>query len=302
MYIPFWLIIVGAIAAIYFFSKSKRESSTNIPAKSMPNFSYKLDIYLEPWWYKIYKKISNPADEKLWDKETKKKIDNFEKSKDMDSNLYGRRYLFTEYYDSASGLITRFQKVRFWSGEQKFYPVDEFGDRGYIFDEDSSMNASLDETDDARERREQLCVEIGENFIRNDIYDKHIGGPRLEIDYEKENYIFSFPLYEVFNFLFALGTRFHDTEKNRIIKWPDQIEKSFEEHGIRYETQFVYEPEEFDIKKHDADFYEKWGKPKVCLYSSDRSSSSYIKGKEDTHYSVTLQIFRPGENDRIGNQ
>lgn len=303
MYIPTWLIIGVIIVGIYFFSKSRKgkSSSNNMPNIFKQNFSYKLDIYIEPWWYKIYKKVSAPKDEKKWEKETAKKVEDFEKSGDMTANLYGRRYLFTEYYDSVSGLTTRFQRVFFWNGEQKIYPVDEFGDRGYIFDADSSLKAGLDEEDDARERRQKLSVEVGENFIRNDIHDKYIGGPRSEFDYEKENYVFSFPMYEVFNFLFALGTRFHDTEGNTIIKWPDQIEEKFKEHGIKYETQFEYDPTQFDIEKHDATFYEKWGKPKISLSSSDRFASSYLTGAEGTSYSIDLKLFRPGENDRISN-
>jgi len=303
MYIPAWLIVGAIIVGIYYFAKSRKSNSNSntMPNIFKQNFSYKLDIYIEPSWYKIYKKVSDPKDEKKWEKETAKKVEDFEKSGDMTSNIYGRRYLFTEYYDSASGLTTRFQRVFFWNGEQKIYPVDEFGDRGYIFDADSSLKAGLDEEDDARERRQKLSVEVGENFIRNDIHDKYIGGPRSEFDYEKENYVFRFPMHDVFNFLFALGTRFHDTEGNTIIKWPDQIEKKFKEYGIKYETQFEYDPTQFDIEKHDVAFYEKWGKPKISLSSSDRFASTYLTGAEGTSYRIDLKLFRPGENDRISN-
>lgn len=271
-----------------------------IPGVTKQNFSYKLEIYIEPRWYEIYKKISNPKDEEKWEKTTSKKVEDFEKSDDKSSSLWGRRYIFTEYYDSVSGLTSRFQRVLFWNGGQKFYPVDEFGDAGWVFDADSSLKAKIDESDDARESREKLSIEIGENFIRNEIFDKYIGGARSGFDYEKENYLFSFPIQEVFDFLLALGTRFHDTENNTIIKWPDQIEAKFKEHGIKYETHFDHEPKEFNIQEHDAAFYEKWGKPKICLFGGKRFQSSYLIGPDGTHYGIDLKIFRPGENDRIG--
>lgn len=304
MYLPWWLVIIVVIIGVYYFKKTQKVNpSSNTAANFFKhNFSYKLDIYIEPWWYKIYKKVSSPSDEKKWEKETKKKIEDFEKSGDMNSSLWGRRYFFTEYYDSVSGLTTRFQRVSYWNGEQKFYPVAEFGDRGYIFDVDSSLKASIDEKDDERERREKTSVEIGENFIRNDIYDKYIGGPRFGFDYQKEDYVFTFPIHEVFNFLFSLGTRFHNTEDNTIIKWPDQIEEKFNECGVKYETQFEVGPTPFDIEKHDPAFYEKWGKPKVALTSSDRFGGAYLTGREGTSYRIDLKLFRPGENDRISNE
>ncbi len=299
MYIPTWLIIGAIILGIYFFAKAKKKNPTNnnMPEIFKDKFSYKLDIHIEPNWYKVYKKLCNPKSEKKFEKEFGEKI---KKMKEDEFNLYGRRYYFTEYYDSASGLTTRFQRVLCHNGIQYFYPVDEFGDRGYIFDSDSSLNRSIDEDDKKREQREKLSIEIGEDFIRNDIWDKNIGGPKGNWDYEKENYIFSFPLYEIFNFFFALGHRFHDTERNTIIKWPDYIEQKFKETGIEYEKIFDFEPTLFDIEKHDKDFFEKMGKPKIALSSSDRFNSTYLKDKNDTYFGVELKIFRPNENDRIG--
>lgn len=263
----------------------------------MQNFSYRLDISILPSWYNIYKKVSAPKDEKKWEEETEKKWEAFTKAEGVTSDLFGRSYVFTEYYSSASGLITRFQQITCWNGEQMFYPVDEFGDRGYIFYADSSLKAPLDEERSTREQREKLSVEIGEDFIRNDIYDKSIGGPRL--DYDEENYVFRFPMHEVFNFLLALGTRFHDTEGNTIIKWPDQIEKKLKEHKISYETSFEFDPMQFDIEKYDASFYKKWGEPKVSLFTKD--GGGYHTSEEVASYSISLKLFRPGENERISN-
>lgn len=300
MYIPTWLIIGVIILGIYFYAKSKKKNpiNNNMPEMFKDKFSYKLDIHIEPNWYKIYKKLHGPKSEKEFEKIFEEKHKKMEK--DDTSSLWGRRYCFTEYYDSASGFTARFQRVICLDGKQYFYPVDEFGNKGYIFDSDSGLNQPLDEDDKKREAREKLSVEIGEDFIRNDIFDKHIGGHKGSWDYEKENYIFSFPLYEVFNFLLALGTRFHNTERNTIIEWPENIQKKFSEAGIEYEKIFDYEPTLFDIEKHDKDFYEKMGRPKISLYSSNRFNSTYLKDKDGTYYGVELKIFRPGENDRVG--
>lgn len=308
MYIPIWLIAIAAIVGIYFFNRSRKNGSGNLTTgiSNMGNifkqpFSYRLDITIDPNWNALYKKAYNPKSEKEWKKITDKKGKELEKSDDQ--NLFGRHYHFTEYYDSVSGLTTRFQKVRLWNGAKHyFYSTDEFGDRGYFFESDSGRNASHDEDDKTREARKKLSVEVGEDFIRNDIFDKHIGGARGDWDYEKENYLFRFPLHEVFNFLFALGTRFHDTERRMIIKWPDEIEKKFKECGIKYETIFDYEPDELKIQEWDKDFYEKWGKPKVSNINIDSGvpgHSAYLCTDDHTYYGVTLKIFRPGENDRI---
>ncbi|MEX1014382.1 MAG: hypothetical protein WDZ80_04445 [Candidatus Paceibacterota bacterium] len=292
MYIPAWLLIGTIIFGIYFYRKSKKRNlvNSNTPEILKNKFSYKLDIYIEPNWFELYKKTSPGKSEKELEKEF---IEKTEKSENTNNDLVGRRYFFTEYYDSATGLTTRFQKVFYSSGKQFFYPVDEFGDRGYFFHSDWGLRNK--ESNNDRERRKKLTIEIGENYIRNEIFDKYIGGPRSDFNYEKENYLFQFPLSEIFNFLFALGQRFHDTEDKSIIKWPDHIEKKFNDLGIKYKTYFDYEPTEFNIEEHDKQLYEKLGKLKIALYGDDKG---YLSAKE-AYFGVSLKIFRPGENDRI---
>jgi hypothetical protein len=290
------------VGVILYFIVSEQNKRIGLLEKLTPQEgifktpSYKLDIYIEPWWFKLYKIASGGKSEEELSKEIKAKEKTQE---DMDTSLFGRRYYFTEYYDSSTGLTTRFQRVFLPSGKQIFYPVDEFGDRGYFFDIDGGIKLPAEESDKKREQRKKLSVEIGDSFIRNDIFDKHIGGPRSDFDYEDENYLFQFPLHDIFNFLLELGQRFHDTENNTIIKWPDHIEKKFKELGIKYETYFDYEPEPFDIEKHDKEFFEKLGKPKISLYPSDRNSGYLTSEKDGTSFGVSLKIFRPGENDRI---
>ena len=180
--------------------------------------------------------------------------------------------------------------------------MDEFGDGGCFFDCDSGLRASRDETDEERKQREDLSIDIGDSFIRNNIFDEYIGGPRADFDYKKENYLFAFPLYDIFNFLFALGSRFPGTEAYTIIKWPDRIEKKFEEFGIKYQTRrfFDHEGKTFNIEEHDKEFFEQWGKPKIFSLYSGEHAGCYFKSEEDgTSFEINLKIFRPGENNRI---
>jgi len=69
--------------------------------------------------------------------------------------------------------------------------------------------------------------------------------------------------------------------------------------GIKYETSFDYEPNPFDIEKHDKEFYEKWGQPKITLSSSKRNNGYFKSEKDGTSFGISLKIFRPGENDRV---
>lgn len=302
MYIPTWLLIIAAIAAIYFFSRSKKSVGGSTLATGISNvenifkqpFSYRLDISIEPNWYNLYKKLHSKKSEKEFEKLVAAKAKEAEKDSDS-TNLWHRRYIFTEYYDSASGLTQRFQRVICPNGKQYFYPVEEFGDIGYVFESDNDLGP------DRKPEEDTLSIKIDESSIYHDIFDKHIGGEKVFFD--EENRLFQFPLSDVFNFLFSLGMRFHDTERNMIIKWPEEIEKKFKECGIEYETMFDYEPDELKLEEWDKDFYEKLGKPKVSNISIDSSGPGHfaaLRTADHTYYSVGLKIFRPGENDRIG--
>ncbi len=280
MYIPLWFLVVALIVGVYYYSKSKKTNvGTNLFKQ---NFSYKLEITLEPNWNSLYKKLVNPKSEEEWKKLLDKKISKIDNSDD--SGLWGRRYHFTEYYDSASGLTNRFQTT-FTRNKNLFSTVDEFGDFGLIFESDRDLSQNSED-------RGKLGVEINESSIRNNIYDKYVGGRSIP---EKEDYLYNFPLHDVFSFLFTLGQRFHEAEENPIIKWPDHIEEKFKQLGIKYETYFDYEPTIFDIEKEDKEFFDKIGKPKVALFGDEKG---YLTS-DIAHYWIKLKIFRPNENDRI---
>ena len=279
-------IFVGVF--LYFVISEQNKRFITSQGKIHKTPSYKLDITLQPDWYKLYKRVSKPKSEKEWEKELEKKI-----KKSDESDLWQRSYHFTEYYDSVSGLTTRFQRIFLKNGKQLSSPVNEFGDFGYVFESDRDLESNRkDKEGNSESMHGKLAFEITEDSIRNNVFDKHIGGRSIP---EKEDYLFTFPLYEVFNFLFTLGQRFHGTEDKPIIKWPDQIEKKFKELGIKYEIYFDYKPIQFDIEKHDKEIYEKLGKPKIALYGDDEG---YLTADEASYW-VKLKIFRPGENDRV---
>ncbi len=60
------------------------------------NVSYKLDIYIKPNWDNVLKKLDKILERKI----PSSLIEN-----------QNSQYYFTEYYDSVSGLVTRFKKV-----------------------------------------------------------------------------------------------------------------------------------------------------------------------------------------------
>ena len=97
MSISTWLIIGVIVFFVYRLTKCEESATHN---------GYRLDISIEPNWYKLYKRLCNPMSEEELDKSLNEK---FKKLKDDGgaSSLWGRSYHFTEYYDSSSGLTTR---------------------------------------------------------------------------------------------------------------------------------------------------------------------------------------------------
>lgn len=280
MYIP-WIIVIAIGLGIYYFSKIQKTKGT-LPV--FCPFSYKLDINLEPDWDNLYKKVAGIGSKEELGKILEKKI----KALDYESDLWGRRYQFTEYYDSSSGLIVKLQKTLTADGKQTLKTVDEFGDGGFIFTQDRD-NAFMNE----KLMGGRLALDIDENSIRNNVFDKFVGGRRLFFD--KEDYVYEFPLNEVFEFLFALGQRFDGAERNTIVKWPDSIEQRLKALGIKYEPFFDSEPSLFDIEKYDKEFYEEHGKPKI----TSRDYDGHYLSSQMGFYAVKLTIFKPNDNPRL---
>jgi len=298
MYIPTWILIGIVVAVVYYVSRTKKHAPSNNTTffseqETIKKYSYRLTISFEPNWYQVLKKIHNPKNEKEWESISKK----IEKvKKDHDKDLCGRRYYFTEFFDSATGLITRFQHTILPNGKQLFSILDKFGDAGYIFEADHKFD--LNESEEEKNARDKFTIEIGEDFIRNEIWEKNIGGLKYDFEYEKENYLFSFPLYDVFNFKMAMGQRFEGAEENVILEWPDKIKKQFDSLGIKYEVISDFEPSIFNIEEYDKEFYQKMGKPKIASGGPDKFLSAYLSS-DLAYYKVSLKLFRPDENYRI---
>lgn len=304
MYIPTW-ILIGLVVAFFVYSSKQQKGGNSgilgINSNKKEDFAYKLTVSLEPNWYQIIKRLYKPDSDNEWEK-LEKKLEKIKKDPDVD--LVGRRYLFTEFYDSRSGMTSRFQRTFYPNGKQVLACVEEFGDGGYLYEalRDEVWNKIMNEKkrDKGEEEQQNLAIQIGENYIRKNIFDKYVGGMKYDFDFEDKDYVFHFPLHDIFNFLFALGQRFYDTEDRTIVKWPDKIEQQFKKLNIKYETYFDFEPKLFDIEEHDSEFYQKMGKPKVSLYSDSQFQKGYLSSDE-AYFSVSLKLYRPDsfENNRI---
>ena len=107
---------------------------------------------------------------------------------------------------------------------------DEFGRSGQIFSSDSLSDSPVVQ-------------------IRDDVIVFQEGN-------ETEECLFAFPLYEIFNFLLAIGSRFPEVEGNLVFDWPDSIEKKFKEMGINHKEQSEFPSHLFDIEGIDKEFFE----------------------------------------------
>jgi hypothetical protein len=191
-----------------------------------------------------------------------------EEKKNLPEVIWGREYYFTEYYDSTSGLITRFKKI-IKNNKEYFSAVDELQDGEF---------SGLEVTDDSITLSEGMGM------------------------------FFHFPLHKVFNFLIRLGQRFPGVEGHPIFKWPEHIESEFKKLGINQDRTFgthqQYEWDEkniIDFDKHDKDFFVEIGKPIVGGLDGGCGFQMF-KGLNGTSYGVKLKIFLPsehGENERI---
>lgn len=298
MEISAWLIVVVLLIILYQLSQGKKPKDISEVKQEATPFSYKLEVNINPWWYNIYKKFYPEMSDEDFGNFIGTRIKDLEKESDKNywyKSLWGTSYVFTEYYDSVSGLTSRFMRVFNRDETQNIYPVDDFSILGYVFGQDGEIldkNASEEE----RNRKAKLNLEIGENFIRNDNFDPYIGGRKIAFDYTKENYLFKFPLQKVFNFLLQLGNTHYGLEQNPIISWPDEITKYLTEQDIQYDISFEFEPDAYDLEQYKDNFTEKWVGQKIATRGEEKGS---FTAECIAYYSVNLKIFRPGENDRI---
>lgn len=224
-----------------------------------------------------------------------------------------RQYIFTEYYDAATWMIQRFQKIRTVTdkGESvSFSEVEKFGENGFLFKRDWDLYISAKHRSKKKVELDKRSVDIGENYIRNTTCDECVGWPKRSFDYEPENYLFFFPLAEVFEFLYEFWAKYaysahaDGVENKLIVKWPDKIEKRLKEEDIKYECyRGDWGEDLFDIEGTDKDFYERWQGVKVSRYDEGGPfwGSGFFRWSDSywIMYSVKVKVFKPRTNERL---
>jgi hypothetical protein len=278
MYLPTWLLLLGVAFLVSHIQSSKKKKSSEVIATPEKD-SYKLEIFINPYWPSIYNMaIGGMSESQLHDELEKKEREN----PDEELNLYGRRYYFVEYYDFSSGQTIRFQKTSYQSGKSEWRSVDEFGDRGFFFGKDAWRG----KTDDLGKDREKHDLIVGDSFIKNNATNRNI--------------LFNFPLKKMFNFLLDLGLTFHGSERNLVLKWPDEVEKDLKKMDIEYNTYSDASSEHFDIEEYAPDFLKRWTSPKISIHESGNKWGGFFKSKRHyTSFGVRIKLFRPGENEYV---
>ena len=245
-------------------------------------FSYKLHINICPDWYKIlqhqYPKLS--------EKELMKFINNSKKKSDENS-LFQSSFDFVEFYDNVSGMLIHwFEK---WVGGKNMYRgfCDDFEIEGNIFNFKNVIVLPSNKYDETKGLRMKISSSGITTMKKNKNYVMHPD------NLFEENKVLSYiPLDELVEFFIELGNRFHDTEMNSIIKWPEKFQKIFKKYRIKYFhwDGNDYKPTLFDIEKYDKKFLEKWKGLKIALYGSNPSHRFETKYAD---YEIRIKLFRP---------
>ena len=267
-------VIILIIVGFYVISRVDKEIKQQI---KKGRFSYKLEVAVTPKWYKILQHQYPKLSEKKLDKFIS---DNKKKSSELSlfQNVFPR---FVEFYDNVSGMRVRhFER---WQSNKNSWRgfCDEFELEGNIFDFES---IGLEKED------EKLKIKINECSITT-MRENKTSPDGL---FEEDKVLSYIPLEGLKGFFIELGSRFHDIEMNPIIKWPEKFQKIFKKHDIKYFhwNGDDYEPEIFDIAKHDKKFFEKWKGLKIALYGGSSNQSHRFETKY-ANYDVRIKLFRP---------
>lgn len=266
--------------------------------KNNQSYSYRLNIVFQPHWPNIYKEIYNNLSEgPEKDREAWGELSTAEKS----ASLFQRKYFFTEYYDSSSGLKTRIQRTRFSGGRTSTITVDDFGDTGRVFDVDRVWNLGSWERRQKKEDDEdefsKLTCSITENAIYYDVVDKVQGGVNYLSTLEGEN-LFRVPLNEIVQILFVLHKL--GLDEHTVISWPDKINKTLNNAGVDYEAYFEYgDFEKLDLKSNYPNLHKAL--PGLEVSKEKFGGDSNFKNKYN-FYSIELEVFEPNDlNKRISD-
>jgi hypothetical protein len=131
-------------------------------------FAYRLEVRVEPQWAEIIRRVVGLRDEKE-QREFGARIVL------QDDRILHRNYDFTEFFDTQTGLTTKFQSAHF-NGKTYSRFVKEFCDSGYLFGRDSPLMPMAGDP--------QYQIAITESSIGTHCFDPHGGqldltGPKL---------------------------------------------------------------------------------------------------------------------------
>ena len=250
--------------------------------------SYRLFVSLEPDWLDLYTKAVGAADRE----EVTDELRNFLNQEDeFNANLWGRRYNFVEDYSPSTGHTARYQTTKLFNGSQVFVPVSEFEEKGFFFHSQSPFVPSTPtETYEERENANHACsLHITESYICNNIFDRHIGGPK--VFYDESDYLLRLPTDLIVNFLYDLGRHF-SASKHLILVWPDKIVEAMAECNVKYETHCAFEPDELSLRGAPRIFKQRWSGARVADHRKGHRLN-YFMSVGQTYFSINLECFHP---------
>ncbi len=212
------------------------------------SFAYKLRIHMIPHWAAILQRIVQAKTEEAYDDWISEHARNLQ-----DDRMLHSTFVFTEFFDFTSGLTIR-HLDRNLDGKSFAGFVDEFRCPGPIFGGHPHILRDRDE----------FWLEITEHSIRNNCFDSNTG--RLSTAASEAKFLLLFPLQSIFDFLLALLLRLDDVSAQRVVKWPDKVERELERRGIKYELYSGHEPNLIDLEQLDNRFYKEFGRPAIAEY------------------------------------
>jgi len=231
-------------------------------------FSYRLKISMEPDWAEIIRQAVGLKDERE-QREFGLKLPN----PPQPDRMLHKRYDFTEFFDSRSGLTVKFQRIHLDGATYSGF-VKGFRDGGYLF---GRTNPLLPE-----EQNDKCLIEVTEHSIGIGFFDRNIGSTFTN------DPIFAVPIDALLEFGVALQLRFPDLTTSHVLKWPESIEMALQRRGTQYKTMFDFTPDERDLEDEDREFFERYGRPKLATTAS--WPTPYFLAPS-CYYCIELEVF-----------
>jgi hypothetical protein len=159
--------------------------------------------------------------------------------------------------------------------------VETFEIRGRLF---SGM--SEDDTN-----KDFNYIELSDEGIRSYSF-----GPIGDIVYDNPKINYAFPIQEIFEFLYDLGSEYSGAEDNTILTWPEKLQKRFDALNVKPECYIDYKPDTIDLSKLSKGFQSKYSTAKIALFADEETYFMTPYGM----FSFALKVFHPEDNDRLG--